>query len=264
MLQMAALGLGFGIIVSSMTTKYRDLTHLVGFGVQLWMYGTPIVYPASMVPEKWHWALNLNPMAPIIEAFRYAFLGVGTVDFASIATSAVMTLLLWRWELSCLAELKKVSWIRFDLDINTRKKNIKSEINADFSPGPMTNKQMIKNNNEKTKELKDSGELSAAIDIRPVDFSAGSNVVIRVEELWKEYHLGSISHKSLSKDLQSWWARKQGKEDPNATIDQINLLSANSLRSSDTVGERYRRQVDRRRPRDRSHGSRVDSRTRAI
>lgn len=94
MLQMAALGLGFGIIVSAMTTKYRDLTHLVGFGVQLWMYGTPIVYPASMVPEKWHWALNLNPMAPIIEAFRYAFLGVGTVNFTSIATSAVMTVVI--------------------------------------------------------------------------------------------------------------------------------------------------------------------------
>ena len=79
LLQMAALGLGFGIIVSSLTTKYRDLAQLVGFGVQLWMYATPIVYPASQIPAKYQWIIALNPMAPVIEAFRYAFLGVGTV-----------------------------------------------------------------------------------------------------------------------------------------------------------------------------------------
>ncbi len=94
LIQMAALGLGCGIIVSSLTTKYRDLTYLVGFGVQLWMYTTPVVYPTSMVPEKWQWVINLNPMAPMIEAFRYAFLGVGTVNFGSIATSAVMTVVI--------------------------------------------------------------------------------------------------------------------------------------------------------------------------
>ncbi len=90
-LQMAALGLGCGIIVSSLTTKYRDLTQLVGFGVQLWMYATPVVYPMSIVPEKYQWLMALNPMAPIIEAFRYTFLGVGTVDIGAIMTSAVMT-----------------------------------------------------------------------------------------------------------------------------------------------------------------------------
>jgi len=93
-LQMAALGLGCGIIVSSLTTKYRDLTHLVGFGVQLWMYATPVVYPSSIIPEKYHWLMALNPMAPIIEAFRYVLLGVGTVNAGDIVTSAVMTLLL--------------------------------------------------------------------------------------------------------------------------------------------------------------------------
>ena len=108
MLQMAALGLGCGgVVVSSLTTKYRDLTHLVTFGVQLWMYGTPIVYPASMVPEKWLWALNLNPMAPIIEAFRYAFLGVGTVDFGSIATSAVMTVVILAIGIVLFSRIKK-------------------------------------------------------------------------------------------------------------------------------------------------------------
>jgi lipopolysaccharide transport system permease protein len=94
MIQMAALGLGCGIIVSSMTTKYRDLTHLVTFGVQLWMYATPIVYPTSQIPEKWQWLIALNPMAPIVEAFRYAFLGVGTVNIANIMTSIVTTIVL--------------------------------------------------------------------------------------------------------------------------------------------------------------------------
>ena len=93
-LQMAALGLGCGIIVSSLTTKYRDLAQLVGFGVQLWMYATPVVYPSSIVPERYQWLMAINPMAPIIEAFRYAFLGVGTVNFSNIATSLVMTLVL--------------------------------------------------------------------------------------------------------------------------------------------------------------------------
>lgn len=77
---MAALGLGVGILISSLTTKYRDLAFAVGFGVQLWMYATPVVYPLSQVPEKWHWIMMLNPMTAVVETFRYAFLGVGTVD----------------------------------------------------------------------------------------------------------------------------------------------------------------------------------------
>lgn len=81
--QMAALGLGFGIIVSSMTTRYRDLSQLVGFGVQLWMYLTPVVYPASSVPDRWRWLLELNPMTSVIEAFRYAFLGTGSINLHS-------------------------------------------------------------------------------------------------------------------------------------------------------------------------------------
>ena len=92
-LQMAALGLGFGIIVSSLTTKYRDLAQLVGFGVQLWMYATPIVYPVSQVPAKYQWLVALNPMAPVIEAFRRAFLGVGTVNALQTGMSIVTTLL---------------------------------------------------------------------------------------------------------------------------------------------------------------------------
>lgn len=90
-LQMAALGLGFGIIVSSLTTKYRDLTQLVGFGVQLWMYATPIVYPMSLISEQWRWLVALNPMSPVIEIFRYAFLGNGVVDFQYWAISIGVT-----------------------------------------------------------------------------------------------------------------------------------------------------------------------------
>ena len=89
--QMAALGLGFGIIVSAMTTRYRDLTHLVGFGVQLWMFATPVVYPASSVPAKWQWLLAVNPMAPVIEMFRHAFLGTGSVSLTSWAASLLTT-----------------------------------------------------------------------------------------------------------------------------------------------------------------------------
>lgn len=90
-LQMAALGLGFGIIVSSLTIRYRDLTHLIGFGVQLWMYATPIVYPASSLPEKWRFILILNPMAPVIEAFRFAFLGTGSIDLQNWLISLLIT-----------------------------------------------------------------------------------------------------------------------------------------------------------------------------
>jgi lipopolysaccharide transport system permease protein len=80
LLMMAGLGLGLGIIVSSLTTKYRDLRFLVQFGVQLLMYSTPVIYPVSSIPERFQWVIQANPMTPVIEAFRYAFLGAGTVD----------------------------------------------------------------------------------------------------------------------------------------------------------------------------------------
>jgi lipopolysaccharide transport system permease protein len=79
-LMMAGLGLGFGIIVSSLTTRYRDLQQLVSFGTQLLMYATPVIYPVSTVPEPYRTLIQLNPLAPIVEAFRFAFLGAGTVS----------------------------------------------------------------------------------------------------------------------------------------------------------------------------------------
>lgn len=86
-LMMAGLGLGFGVIVSSLTTKYRDLRFLVQFGVQLLMYATPVIYPVSAIPERFQWAILANPMTPIVEAFRFAFLGAGTVNSGSLLYS---------------------------------------------------------------------------------------------------------------------------------------------------------------------------------
>lgn len=90
--QMGFLGMGVGILISSMTTRYRDLTYLVGFGIQLWMYATPIVYPVSQVPERWKWMFILNPMASIIEAFRYSFLGAGSINLPSLLISFIITI----------------------------------------------------------------------------------------------------------------------------------------------------------------------------
>ena len=84
---MAGLGLGFGIIISSLTTKYRDLRFLVTFGVQLWMYATPVIYPVSSIPERWRWVVLVNPITPIVETFRYAFLGAGTVSWGMLGYS---------------------------------------------------------------------------------------------------------------------------------------------------------------------------------
>jgi lipopolysaccharide transport system permease protein len=92
--QMAALGLGFGIIVSSLTTRYRDLTHLVGFGMQLWMYATPVVYPASSLPGQLRWLLVLNPMAPVVETFRYAILGTGRISVQGWVVSLACTVII--------------------------------------------------------------------------------------------------------------------------------------------------------------------------
>lgn len=91
-LQLGMLGLGFGIIVSSLTTKYRDLKFAVTFGIQLWMYATPIVYPMSQIPEQWRWVFALNPMSAVVEIFRYAFLGAGFVKPLYLLISLGVTL----------------------------------------------------------------------------------------------------------------------------------------------------------------------------
>lgn len=95
---MAFLGLGFGLIITAVTTKYKDLTFLITFGVQLAMYATTVVYPLSEVHKKYPdkaWLIELNPMTGIIEAFRFAFLGKGEFTLWSIGYSAIVTVVVF-------------------------------------------------------------------------------------------------------------------------------------------------------------------------
>ena len=85
---LAGLALGFGIIISSMTTKYRDMTILFTFVVQLWMYATPIIYPLSTITnEKIRLAMMINPITSIVETFKYGALGVGTFSWTMLGYS---------------------------------------------------------------------------------------------------------------------------------------------------------------------------------
>jgi lipopolysaccharide transport system permease protein len=88
---MAGLGLGLGMIISAMTTKYRDLTFLVSFGVQLFMYATPVIYPLSAAPEKYKAIISLNPMATIIEGIRFGLLGKGDFSMAGLGYTLLFT-----------------------------------------------------------------------------------------------------------------------------------------------------------------------------
>lgn len=81
--------LSWGLIITSLTTKYRDLTLLVTFGVQLLMYATPVIYPLSFAPVQYRVFLNANPLTPIFEAFKYAFVGAGTFDVVSLGYSFI-------------------------------------------------------------------------------------------------------------------------------------------------------------------------------
>ena len=92
LLHLALLSLGVGIIISALTTKYRDLAMVVGFGVQLWMYATPVAYDISMIPERFLGVYMLNPVTPVITLFRYAFLGVGEPHFAAYGISWLITI----------------------------------------------------------------------------------------------------------------------------------------------------------------------------
>jgi lipopolysaccharide transport system permease protein len=92
LLMMAGLGMGLGIIISSLTTKYRDLRFLITFGIQLLMYATPVIYPVSSVPERFQSLILANPVTPIVETFRYAFLGAGTVDLGHLIYSFIFML----------------------------------------------------------------------------------------------------------------------------------------------------------------------------
>ena len=92
LLQMAILGLGMGILISSLVTKYRDLSFAMSFAVQIWMYLTPVVYPLTQVPEKYRILYVLNPMVSIVESFRGAFLGVCSIEPSHILISVIVTM----------------------------------------------------------------------------------------------------------------------------------------------------------------------------
>ncbi|MDP9077344.1 MAG: ABC transporter permease [Bacteroidota bacterium] len=97
LLLMAMLGLGLGMIISAMTTKYRDLTFLITFGIQLMMYLTTVIYPLSTVEQKYpkyKWMVEYNPMTSIIEAFRYGFLGKGTFTMVSLGVTTLITVII--------------------------------------------------------------------------------------------------------------------------------------------------------------------------
>jgi lipopolysaccharide transport system permease protein len=91
-LMMALLGLGLGLIITALTTKYRDLAFLITFGVQLMMYATTVIYPLSAAPANYKWLIELNPMTGIIEAFRFGFLGQGELTLSSFGYSVAFTL----------------------------------------------------------------------------------------------------------------------------------------------------------------------------
>ncbi len=94
---MALLGLGLGMIISAMTTKYRDLAFLVTFGVQLLMYATTVIYPLSEVKLKYprfSWIIEANPMTPIIETFRLGFLGEGTFSWITLVSGLLVTIII--------------------------------------------------------------------------------------------------------------------------------------------------------------------------
>lgn len=91
---MACLGLGFGLIFTSMTTKYRDLRFLVQFGVQLLMYATPIIYPMSLIEGKLKTVIGLNPLAHVVEAFKYGFLGRGELSAFGLAYATIFAIVI--------------------------------------------------------------------------------------------------------------------------------------------------------------------------
>jgi lipopolysaccharide transport system permease protein len=93
-LQIIALSLGIGLIMSAATAKYRDLTHLSGVLIQIWMYLTPVIYPLASFPPRWRWVLALNPMAPPVECFRLMLLGTGSVEPRQVAVSVATSVVL--------------------------------------------------------------------------------------------------------------------------------------------------------------------------
>ena len=92
-LMIALHAMSWGLIISALTTKYRDLTQLVAFGIQLFMYLTPVIYPLSAAPEKYRIFISLNPLTPIFEAFKYSCMGSGSLDWIGLGYSFIVLMI---------------------------------------------------------------------------------------------------------------------------------------------------------------------------
>lgn len=95
LLHLAILSLGVGALISALCSKYRDLSLAIGFGIQLWMFATPIIYPLSTVPEKYQFLISLNPVTSIVESFRFIFLGNNSISLQIILTSIFITIIIF-------------------------------------------------------------------------------------------------------------------------------------------------------------------------
>jgi lipopolysaccharide transport system permease protein len=99
LIAMALISMGLGMVITSLTTKYRDFTFLLGFGVTLFMYITPVVYPTSLFlerfPAKWHWLIYANPLTGIFDVFRYGYLGSGTINTMATLWSFAFSILIY-------------------------------------------------------------------------------------------------------------------------------------------------------------------------
>ncbi len=91
-LLMALISMGIGLILSSMTTKYKDLNQLIGFGIQLFMYATPVIYPTSSVPENFKWVLAWNPLVGLFEYMRFAYIGIGSFNIYSLLYPSIFSI----------------------------------------------------------------------------------------------------------------------------------------------------------------------------
>lgn len=91
---MALISMGIGLILSSMTTKYKDLNQLISFGIQLFMYATPVIYPSSSVPENFRWVLDWNPLVGLFDYMRYAYIGIGSFDLSLLIYPTVFSIVI--------------------------------------------------------------------------------------------------------------------------------------------------------------------------
>jgi lipopolysaccharide transport system permease protein len=89
---MAIISMGIGLILSSLTTKYKDLNQLIAFGIQLFMYATPVIYPSSSIPSGYKWVINLNPLVGLFDYMRYAYLGIGQFSTFSLVYPSIFGL----------------------------------------------------------------------------------------------------------------------------------------------------------------------------